>query len=56
MMERFNYPNIKAVYEEDAEIFHLLAAESYGIKRDEQEEFEDQQAEIDAQRAEYSGQ
>lgn len=39
-MERFNYPNLAAVYEEDASILQLLEAESYGAKADEQERLE----------------
>ncbi len=48
-MERFNYPNLAAVREEDAEILYLLECESYGEKRDEQEEMEEQLAETEHQ-------
>ncbi len=43
-MERFNYPNLAAVYKEDMEIIRLLELESYGRKRDEQEELDEAEA------------
>lgn len=43
-MERFNYPNLEAVYAEDASILHLLECESYGYKRDEKEKMEELEA------------
>lgn len=46
-MERFNYPNLAAVYAEDAAIFQLLEAESYGYKADEREKLEALQSEMD---------
>lgn len=45
-MERFNYPNLAAVYEEDASILQLLEAESYGVKADQREALE--AAEVEA--------
>lgn len=50
-MERFNYPNLAAVYAEDAHLMYLLECESYGYKRDQQELQEQQEAEIAAQQA-----
>lgn len=50
-MERFNYKNIAAVLEEDAEILQLLEAESYGYKRDEQERMDELEAETEAMKA-----
>lgn len=49
-MERFNYPNLAAVYAEDMEILRLLELESFGKKRDEQEELEEAE-----DRAAYEG-
>jgi hypothetical protein len=51
-MERFNYPNLAAVLAEGAEIIYLLECESYGRKRDEQEEIEEmkEKAELEAER------
>lgn len=46
-MERFNYPNLAAVRDEDAEILYLLECESYGNRRDEQEELDERQADLD---------
>lgn len=40
LMERFNYPNIAAVLEESTDILWLLDCESYGDKRDQNEELE----------------
>lgn len=51
LMERFNYKNIAAVLEEDAEILQLLEAESYGYKRDEQERMDELEAETEAMKA-----
>lgn len=53
-MERFNYPNLAAVYEEDAEILQLLEAESYGYKRDEKEKMDELEAEAQAMKAKNS--
>lgn len=50
-MERFNYPNLAAVMAEDAEILYLLECESYGRRRDEQEELDEKEAEYAAQEA-----
>jgi len=47
-MERFNYPNLAAVYEEDARIIYLLGCEQYGYKRDEQEKMERMERELEA--------
>lgn len=49
-MERFNYPNLAAVEAEDARILYLLECESYGLRRDQQEEMAEQEAELEAQR------
>lgn len=49
-MERFNYPNLAAVEAEDLRILQLLEAESYGRKRDDQEELDEREAEIEMQR------
>lgn len=45
-MERFNYANLEAVYAEDASILQLLALESYGDKRDEEEKLDAMEEEI----------
>jgi hypothetical protein len=50
-MERFNYPNLAAVQAESAEILYLLECESYGRKRDEQEELDQREAEFEAEKA-----
>lgn len=52
-MERFNYPNLAAVYDEDISIMQLLHAESYGDKRDEKEKLEAAEAEAEARAAQY---
>lgn len=44
MMERFNYPNMAAAYDEDSRILQLLEAESYGDRRDEEERIEELEA------------
>lgn len=44
-MERFNYPNLAAVREEDAEILWLLECESFGYRRDEKEKLDELEAE-----------
>lgn len=44
-MERFNYPNLAAVKEEDVEILYLLECESYGRRRDDEEELAEKEAE-----------
>lgn len=46
-MERFNYPNLAAVYEEESEIMYLLECESYGYKRDERERMDEIEAEAE---------
>ncbi|HTS05699.1 MAG TPA: hypothetical protein VMP68_08955 [Candidatus Eisenbacteria bacterium] len=51
-MERFNYPNLAAVEAEDSRILYLLECESFGRKRDEEEELEEQKAQAELQRAE----
>lgn len=55
LMERFNYPNLAAVYEEDSEILKLLELESYGDRADEKEELENMRNKIDAQGGESHG-
>ena len=52
LMERFNYPNLAAVEAEDSRILYLLECESFGRKRDEEEELEEQKAQAELQRAE----
>lgn len=47
-MERFNYANLKAVYEEDASILRLLELESYGDRADEREKLEEAEAKANA--------
>jgi hypothetical protein len=47
-MERFNYPNLNAVYEEDASILRLLELESYGDRADESDEIEEAKAKANA--------
>lgn len=42
-MERFGYPSLSALYEESSEILLLMEAESYGYKRDQKEELEEQE-------------
>ena len=37
-MERFNYKKLKDVFKEDASILMYLEAESYGYKKDQEEE------------------
>lgn len=46
-MERFNYPNLEAVYAEDASILQLLELESFGDKRDEREKLDAMEEEAD---------
>ncbi len=46
-MERFNYPCLAAAYDEDAYIQYLLECESYGYKRDQEEELEEQRQEAE---------
>jgi hypothetical protein len=55
-MERFNYPSLKAVRKESAELFQLLEIESYGYKRDEKEKMQEQEAEIAQLKAQNNGQ
>jgi hypothetical protein len=43
-MERFNYPNLEAVYAEGAEVLHLLELESFGDKADEKEKLEEMES------------
>lgn len=51
-MERFNYPNLAAVKAEEAELLYLLECESYGRRRDEQEELDKQRDELEQQQIE----
>lgn len=47
-MERFNYPNIAAVLNEDARLLRMLELDaSYGRARREKDDLARQQAEID---------
>lgn len=48
-MERFNYPNIQAVLDEDIELIRLLECEQYGYKLDQQEELEETKAQQEAE-------
>lgn len=41
-MERFGYPSLAAVKAESTELLYLLECESYGFKRDEKEQLEQQ--------------
>lgn len=55
-MERFNYPNLAAVMAESTEVVYLMECESYGRKRDEQEELDEmkrdaEQSQLEAERA-----
>jgi hypothetical protein len=50
MMERFNYPNLEAAKAESAELLYLLECESYGRRRDDEEEMEQHQAEAESMR------
>lgn len=59
-MERFNYPNLAAVRKESTELIYLLECESYGRKRDEQEELDEmkehaQQQQLEAERMSAHG-
>jgi hypothetical protein len=49
-MERFSYPSLAAARKESAEILYLLECESWGYKKDEQEELARQQAEAQQRR------
>lgn len=49
LMERFNYPSLKALRKESSEILLLLEAESYGHKADEREEIAEMRRRIDQQ-------
>lgn len=51
-MERFNYPNLAAVRAESVELLYLLECESYGRRRDEEEEMEER--ELEAEQAELN--
>lgn len=44
-MERFNYPSLAAARAESAEILQLLEFESWGYKKDEAEQLEEQRLE-----------
>lgn len=56
IMERFNYPSLKALRKESAELFQLLEIESYGYKRDEKEKIAEQETEIALLKAQNNGQ
>lgn len=53
-MERFNYPDLASAENEDLRILYLLECESWGKRRDEEEELEEskQEAELARMRAE----
>lgn len=53
-MERFNYPNLAAVYEEDASILQLLELESFGDRADQMEEIEQMRSQVDNMEGGYS--
>lgn len=57
-MDRFNYPTLEAAENEDGRILAMLEAESWGRKRDEQEESDEQikEAEDAKLKAEADGQ
>lgn len=48
-MREFNYPNIRAVLDEDVELIRLMECERWGFKMDQEEEYAEQQAEHEAQ-------
>lgn len=54
-MDRFNYPDLASVEAEDVRIIQLLEAESYGLRRDQEEEIEEQKqnAELAQMRADH---
>jgi len=51
-MERFNYPSLSALAKESADILWLLECESYGKRRDDDEELAERMAEAEAQEQE----
>lgn len=53
-MERFNYPDLAAAENEDMRIVYLLECESWGKRKDDEEELEEarQEAELAKMRAE----
>lgn len=46
LMERFNYPSLAALRRESAELLLLVERESYGEKRIQRAELEEQQEEL----------
>jgi hypothetical protein len=56
-MERFNYPSIKALLRESAELLKLLEYESWGYKLDrkEQDELDREELELARSRAANGG-
>lgn len=52
-MERFNYPNLAAVYDEDAEILRLLDLESFGDRADQIEEANQMQSRVNTMEGGY---
>ncbi len=48
-MERFGYGSLRAMRRESAELLYLLECESYGDKRDQEEEAERMKEEAEAQ-------
>lgn len=52
-MERFNYPNIQSVLDEDARLFQLLELETLGEKHFEKLRLEELEREQEALRAKY---
>ena len=50
LMERFSYPSLEALRAESSELLVLLEAESYGIRRDEQEELDEMKHEAEMRR------
>lgn len=55
-MERFSYPTIAAARAESSEMLYLLECESYGSKKDQIEEMEEQLADAEARAAEAENQ
>lgn len=53
VMERFNYPNIQSVLDEDARLFQLLELETLGEKHFEKLRLEELEREQEALRAKY---
>jgi hypothetical protein len=53
-MERFSYPSLAALKAESIELLELIEAESYGYKRDQKEEMDEQIAELERKKSEVN--